>query len=75
MKAQVDIEIYERWIAEFKEFSSGNFGYCQVDSICEESEKDLIDQIRSYLKTHKNLFLEMIVKERRAKFKIGKKEI
>ena len=34
MKARVDIEIYERWIAEFKGFSSGNFGYRQVDSIC-----------------------------------------
>jgi len=74
MKARVDIEIYERWIAEFKGFSSGNFGYRQVDSICEKSEKDLINQIRSYLKTHKKLFLEMIVKERRAKFKIGRKK-
>ena len=70
MKARVDIEIYERWIAEFKGFSSGNFGYRQVDSICEKSEIDLINQIRSYLKTHKKLFLEMIVKERRVKFKI-----
>ena len=74
MKARVDIEIYERWIAEFKGFCSGNFGYYQVDSICEKSEKDLINQIRSYLKTHKKLFLEMIVKERRVKFKIGRKK-
>jgi len=74
MKARVDIEIYERWIAEFKGFCSGNFGYYQVDSICEKSEKDLINQTRSYLKTHKKLFLEMIVKERRAKFKIGKEK-
>ena len=74
MKARVDIEIYERWIAEFKGFSSGNFGYRQVDSICAKSEQDLIYQIRSYLKTHKNFFLEMIVKVRRVKFKIGKEK-
>jgi len=41
MKARVDIEIYERWIAEFKGFCSGNFGYSQVDFICEKSEKIL----------------------------------
>jgi len=72
MKARVDIEIYERWMAELKGFCSGNFGCRQVDFICEKSEKDLINQIRSYLKTHKKLFLEIIVKERRTKFKIGK---
>ena len=74
MKARVDIEIYERWIAEFKGFSSGNFGYRQVDSICAKSEENLYNQIRSYLSYHENRYIDLIARENRVKFKIGKEK-
>jgi len=68
MKARVDIEIYERWIAIFRKFY-GIRGYYERESICEESKENLCNQIRRHFKYLNDKFLEEIIWEKRVKFK------
>ena len=73
MKTRVDIEIYEKWIARFRAFYGIN-GYFRRKSICEESKKNLYEQIRYHFKHLNDMYLDEIIWERRVKFKLkGKK--
>ncbi len=67
MKAKVDIEIYERWIAIFRGFH-GISGYFRRESICEKSKKNLCNQIRFYFKHLNDMYLDEIIWEKRVKF-------
>ena len=73
MKARVDIEIYERWIARFSGFHDIE-GYYKVDSICAKTKKDLCDQIRHRFEYLTDMYLEEIIWERRVKFKLKNQE-
>ena len=73
MKARVDIEIYERWIAEFRRLGVLYSPYIE-DITWADSEENLYSRIRDYLKSHEKRFLDLIAKERRVKFKIGREK-
>ena len=71
MKARVDIEIYEEWIAEFSSF---HWGYHRIKSVCEKSKEALYDRIRHCFKQLTDMYLEEIVWEKRVKFKVKRKK-
>ena len=73
MKARVDIEIYERWIAIFYSFH-GIRGYYRKRSICEKSKDALYDQIRRCFRDLTDMYLEEIIWEKRAKFEVKNKK-
>ena len=73
MKARVDIEIYERWIAVFYSFQSIR-GYHRIKSVCEKSKEALYDRIRHCSKQLTDMYLEEIVWEKRVKFKVKNKK-
>ena len=73
MKARVDIEIYERWIAVFFSFH-GIRGYYRKRSICEKSKDALYDQIRRCFRDLTDMYLEEIIWEKRAKFEVKNKK-
>ena len=73
MKARVDIEIYERWKAEFRRLRVLRSPYIEHIE-CAKSEEDLYNQIRSYLRYHENRYLDLIAREKRVKFKIEKEK-
>jgi len=73
MKARVDIEIYERWIAVFFSFR-GIRGYYRKRSICEKSKDALYDQIRRCFRHLTDMYLEEIIWEKRVKFEVKNKK-
>ena len=73
MKARVDIEIYERWIAVFFSFH-GIRGYYRKRSICEKSKNALYDQIRRCFRDLTDMYLEEITWEKRVKFEVKNKK-
>jgi len=70
---QADIEIYRRWIAEFRHIFITHSPY-PVGVRWANSKKHLYERIKDYLESHQDMFLEAIVREERVKFKIGKKK-
>ena len=73
MKARVDIEIYERWIAVFYSFQSTG-SYHRIKSVCEKSKEALYDRIRHCFKQLTDIYLEEIIWEKRVKFKVKRKK-
>ena len=73
MKARVDIEIYELWKAEFRRLRVLRPPYIEHIE-CAKSEENLYNQIRSYLSYHENRYIDLIARENRVKFKIGKEK-
>ena len=73
MKARVDIEIYERWIAVFYSFQSTG-SYHRIKSVCEKSKEALYDRIRQCFKQLTDMYLREIVWEKRVKFKVKRKK-
>ena len=73
MKAQVDIKIYERWIAIFTGFH-GIRGYYKRESLCAKSKENLCNQIRHYFKSLNDMYLEEIIWEKRVKFEFKGEE-
>ena len=73
MKARVDIEIYERWIAVFYSFQSTG-SYHRIKSVCEKSKEALYDRIRHCFKQLTDMYLGEIIWEKRVKFKVKRKK-
>ena len=73
MKARVDIEIYERWIAVFYSFQSTG-SYHRIKSVCEKSKEALYDRIRHCFKELTDMYLGEIIWEKRVKFKVRNKK-